>query len=186
MTEVPEYLFERSRERRRDLGLLSDEGAPADAAAIADSPSGASALATPAAAAPAPVVVAPPVEPPKPLSPAAQSAMSRQKIPMWVLPVLFLLPVWGFTYVQLLEDDEAVAVTALSRGAQVYSSAGCAACHGAGGGGGVGYQLNEGEVLLTFADIDPMIEWINAGTTDRKSTRLNSSHTDISRMPSSA
>jgi len=85
---------------------------------------------------------------------------------MWILPVLFLLPVWGLTYVQLLEDDTATTVTALSRGAQVYSSAGCAACHGAGGGGGVGYQLNDGEVLLTFAGIDPMIDWINAGTTE--------------------
>jgi len=163
LTEVPEYLFERSRERRRALGLLSDDGAPADGP-TAETPSGAPALATQAAPAPA-VMVAPPIEPPKPLSPAAQSAVSRQKIPMWVLPVLFLLPVWGFTYVQLLEDDAAVAVTALSRGAQIYSSAGCAACHGAGGAGGVGYQLNDGEVIISFADIDPMIDWINAGTT---------------------
>ena len=32
----------------------------------------------------------------------------------------------------------------------------------------------------------PREEWLLPGDTDRKSTRLNSSHTDISRMPSSA
>jgi len=165
LTEVPDYLLERSQERRRALGLLSDEGAPTTAS-TADAASGAPAPGVAATPAPAPVVVAPPVEVPKPLSPAAQAAMSRHKIPMWVMPVLFLLPVWGLTYVQLLEDDAAVEVTALSRGAQVYTSAACAACHGSGGSGGVGYQLNDGEVLLTFAEIDPMIEWITAGTTE--------------------
>lgn len=85
---------------------------------------------------------------------------------MWVLPVLFLLPVWGFTYVRLLEDDAAAEVTALSRGAEIYAVNQCAGCHGGGGGGGVGYQLNEGEVLLTFPTIDPMLDWIAAGTVE--------------------
>ena len=164
MTEVPEYLFERSRERRRALGLLDDDGGAA--APAADSGGGGAAtpaVATPAAAAPAPAAVAPPVEPPKPLSPAAQSQISRDKIPLWVLPVLFLLPIWGFTYVQLLDPDTAEPVTALSTGAAIYTQ--CAACHGpAGGGEGVGYQLSDGEVLLTFPTIEPMLEWIAAGT----------------------
>ncbi len=162
MTEVPDYLFERSRDRRRALGLLSDDGAPSGDSTEASS---APAVATPAAAAPA-VAVAAYVEPPKPLSPAAVAAIERHKVPLWVLPVLFLLPVWGFTYVQLLEDDAAVELTALSTGAQIYATNQCAGCHGGGGGGGVGYQLNDGEVLLTFPTIDPMLEWIAAGTVD--------------------
>ena len=35
-------------------------------------------------------------------------------------------------------------------------------------------------------DALPLLDVIYAGALDRKSTRLNSSHTDISRMPSSA
>ena len=165
MTEVPEYLFERSRERRRDLGLLTGDGSGPDGGGgeVSSAPV---AAATPAVAAPAAAAVAPYIEPPKPLSPAAQAAISREKIPLWMLPVLFLLPVWGFTYIQLLEDDAPDVITALSRGAQIYGSSGCSGCHGAGGGGGVGYQLNEGEVLLTFPTIDPTLEWIAAGTDD--------------------
>ncbi|MCB0991870.1 MAG: c-type cytochrome [Acidimicrobiales bacterium] len=166
MTEVPEYLLERSRERRRALGLLGDDGgAPA-----ASSDGGASPA--PVAAAPAPVAAAAPAaveskpEPPKPDSPEVAAAKSRHKIPMWVLPVLFLLPVWGITYVQMMADEEVTEVTALSEGAQVYNARGCAGCHGAGGGGGVGYPFTEGSVLLTFPTIDPMLDWIAAGTTE--------------------
>ena len=158
MTEVPEYLLERSRERRRALGLLGDDGgAPA-----ASSDGGASPA--PVAAAPAPVAAAAPAaveskpEPPKPDSPEVAAAKSRHKIPMWVLPVLFLLPVWGITYVQMMADEEVTEVTALSEGAQVYNARGCAGCHGAGGGGGVGYPFIEGSVLLTFPTIDPFSE----------------------------
>lgn len=162
MTEVPDYLFERSRERRRALGLLSDDG---EAGGGGDAAAAAPAVASPAAAAPAAAAaIAPPIEPPKPLSPAAQSAVSRDKVPMWILPVLFLLPIWGFTYVQLLEDDAPIPDTALNRGAAVYATNQCASCHGGTGGGGVGYQLNDGEALLTFPTVDPMLDWIAAGT----------------------
>lgn len=163
MTEVPEYLFERSRERRIALGLLDDDG---DSGSGAASGAAAPAVSASASAGPAAAVIVAPVEPPKPLSPAAQAAVSRHKIPLWVLPVLFLLPVWGFTYVRLLEDTATIEVTALSTGAQIYTSNQCVACHGGGGEGGVGYQLNNGEVLLTFPSIDPMLEWIQAGTSD--------------------
>ena len=165
MTEVPEYLFERSKERRRALGLLSDDGGSSDGGegAAATTP----AVASPAAAARAATgPIAPHVEPPRPLSPAALAGISRDKVPLWVLPVLFLLPIWGFTYVQLLDDDAVAPVTALSTGAQIFATNQCASCHGGGGGGGVGYQLNDGEVLLTFASIDPMLDWIAAGTED--------------------
>ena len=49
-------------------------------------------------------------------------------------------------------------------------------------------------VLALFAEgllrligvIPPLLPWLKITLKDRKSTRLNSSHTDISRMPSSA
>ena len=45
----------------------------------------------------------------------------------------------------------------------------------------------KGESLKEYWDYTHKIfEWADGGTSDRKSTRLNSSHTDISRMPSSA
>ena len=45
--------------------------------------------------------------------------------------------------------------------------------------------VREEDVLVTDATLAPGYGLLN-GATDRKSTRLNSSHTDISRMPSSA
>lgn len=164
MTEVPDYLLERSRERRRALGLLSDDGGAPAAASSEGGAAPAPVAAAPVAAAAAPAAVAAEPEPPKPDSPEVAAAKSRHKIPMWVLPVLFLLPVWGLAYVQMMGEEEVTEVTALSEGAQVYSARGCAGCHGSGGGGGVGYQLSEGEVLLTFPTVEPMVEWIVAGT----------------------
>ena len=38
----------------------------------------------------------------------------------------------------------------------------------------------------TDSELDKIVEEYNIHNLDRKSTRLNSSHTDISRMPSSA
>ena len=42
------------------------------------------------------------------------------------------------------------------------------------------------QVLLTDYDIEPVDVKINSSEQDRKSTRLNSSHIEESRMPSSA
>ena len=43
-------------------------------------------------------------------------------------------------------------------------------------------QFNTAEMLKSHPEMAKFITWVK----DRKSTRLNSSHTDISRMPSSA
>jgi mono/diheme cytochrome c family protein len=78
---------------------------------------------------------------------------------MWVMPVLFLLPLWGYVYVAFL-GSEAEAEGALVDGAELYTTQGCSGCHGAGGGGGVGYAFSGGEVLLTFPEIGPMLDWV--------------------------
>ena len=49
-----------------------------------------------------------------------------------------------------------------------------------------GVQLNRGLALLAQGTAEQAKEAFLAAAEDRKSTRLNSSHTDISRMPSSA
>ena len=46
--------------------------------------------------------------------------------------------------------------------------------------------LREVRLALLEADVNVMVVRSFLGRVDRKSTRLNSSHTDISRMPSSA
>jgi mono/diheme cytochrome c family protein len=165
LTEVPEYLLERSRERRRALGLSGGEGGEGEAAAPAASTgddagdAGAVAVAPAAStAAPAEVVETAP-EPRAPDPPWVLAARSRHKIPMWVLPVLFLLPIWGYVYVAFL-GTEAQAEGALVDGAELYITQGCSGCHGAGGGGGVGYAFTDGELLLTFPEIGPMLDWV--------------------------
>jgi len=167
LTEVPDYLLERSRERRRALGLSGGEGgeASAPAAASAEDAGDAGAVAVaPAAreASPAEVVEAAP-EPRAPDPPWVLAARRRHKIPMWVMPVLFLLPIWGYVYVAFL-GTEAEAEGALVDGAELYVTQGCSGCHGAGGGGGVGYAFTDGELLLTFPEIGPMLDWVARAT----------------------
>lgn len=78
------------------------------------------------------------------------------------MPVIALLPLWGFLYVGTLSEPETEVEGQLALGATVYQQ--CAGCHGANGGGGSGRQLSDGEVLLTFPAIDEMLEFINVGS----------------------
>ena len=173
MTEVPEHLLQRSRERREALGLSSgdtasgdagaaESSAPAPAAASAEEPAGE------AAAPPAPVAAAAPVEPepvapPPPPPPYVQAALRRSRIPVWAMPVVALLPVWAFVYAATLETGGGEASGPLAIGAEVYSS-NCASCHGASGGGGTGPQLAGGEVVKTFPDAAEMTEFVKQGS----------------------
>ena len=80
MTEIPEHLLKRSRERRQALGLSSEGGeAGSDApAASADAPATTTPAAAPAPAARAtpPTPAAPP--PPKPVPAYVQAAQRRR------------------------------------------------------------------------------------------------------------
>ncbi|WP_419944234.1 c-type cytochrome [Candidatus Poriferisodalis sp.] len=172
MTEVPEYLLERSRQRRIALGVLEDDG------------SGAGGAAAPAAAATAETAAAGPsqaqmiaaakeaakleVEPEAPADPTwVVAAQTRHRIPIWVLPVLFCLPLWAFVYVKLTEPPPE-PITAINEGAATYAVR-CASCHVGDGSGsdgsGVGRPLWNGEVLLTFPSLDDsFIEWLAVGS----------------------
>ena len=164
MTEVPEHLLQRSRERRAALGLGGDtSGAPAEATSATPAPT---AAATPAPAAPAPVPAAPaaPPPPPPPPPPYVTAAMTRPKIPVWALPVLAMLPIWAIVYAGVLfVPEEGITDPVLLEGQGIFDQS-CASCHGNDGGGGVGRPLNAGEVVLTFPDPADHIAFVSEGS----------------------
>jgi mono/diheme cytochrome c family protein len=84
-------------------------------------------------------------------------------MPVWVVPVLLLLPVWAIYYVGMLESPPAAATGLLGEGQVIYAAS-CAGCHGGTGGGAVGLKLNDGEVLLTFPDLGSHISWVINGS----------------------
>jgi mono/diheme cytochrome c family protein len=170
VTEIPEHLLKRSRERRSAIGQGGDAAAdaPADAAG-ANAPATTPATTTPAVApaasgpparTPAPAPAAPP--PPKPEPVYVQAAKQRRKIPFWAMATLSLMPLWGFMYVRAVTEPAEVVEGPLGVGAEIYSS--CASCHGAGGGGGVGYAFSGGTVLETFPHIEDQIRYVHYGT----------------------
>ena len=171
MTEVPEYLLERSRQRRIDLGLLEDDGSGGaaaatgtpDSATLASSgPSTADVIAAAKADAKLELQAEPGIEPLW-----VSAARSRTRIPMWALPVMFFLPLWAFVYVKLTEPPPE-PVTAITEGAATYAAR-CVSCHGGAGagseGGGVGRPLYNGEILLTFPRLEAdMLHWLEVGS----------------------
>ena len=167
MTEVPEHLLARSRERRAALGLTG--GTPAEpGAAPAPAPSAAApaTVAESAAAAPAVAAATPAeVEEPKPVPAHLTPAAARSRIPVWMVPVLAVLPFWGILYVGAFGSREkAEALTGAALGAQVYRAQGCSACHGASGEGGVGPAITGGEAAKTFPEEADHISWVKTGS----------------------
>jgi len=167
VTEIPEHLLRRSKERRSALGLGGDASGEAGAGQAAegqDAPAAAAPstqVAPTTAPAPAPVAAAAPPPPPPP--PYVVAAQSRRKIPFWAVPVLAVLPVWGFVYAgSLSTPEEDLSDPVLVLGEQVFAQ--CSGCHGANGEGGIGRPLNGGEVLLTFPDIEDHVAWVTEGS----------------------
>jgi mono/diheme cytochrome c family protein len=164
VTEIPEHLLKRSRERRSSLGLPTEGGSESGGA---EPPSGDTPAVSPAAgsvpatraAAPAPA----PAPPPKPIPAYVQASLRRRRIPLWAMPVVALLPVWLFVYVNAMKPSTAGPVGPLAEGSSVYTSK-CVSCHGGTGEGGVGYQLSQGEVQKTFPKIEDQIPFVFKGT----------------------
>lgn len=161
MTEIPEHLLKRSRERRQAMG--GSEPGSGDAAAAGTAPAASTGPSTspavPARAAAPAIPAAPP--PPKPEPAYVLAEKRRAKIPIWVMPVVGLLPLWIFMYAKAMQPPTVELVGPLAAGAQVFNS--CASCHGSNGEGGVGYQLNNGEVLKTFPQLQDQITYIYTG-----------------------
>ncbi|MDQ3737730.1 MAG: hypothetical protein M3337_01000 [Actinomycetota bacterium] len=175
MTEIPEHLLKRSRERRAQLtGGTTEPGPSADAADSGDAgeqpASNVPATTAPAAAAPAtgpasraPTAAAPPAPEPVPDSPVVAAAKSRPKIPFWAMAGLSLMPIWAFMYVRALTEPPEVPEGPLGIGAAEFGS--CASCHGTGGElSSSARQLSDGEVLLTFPNIEDQLRWVYFGS----------------------
>lgn len=166
MTEIPEHLLKKAAAAR---AAKEGKAAPADdtaGAAPADSPGEAVAPAEKAAPAkkqePLPTLATPPAAA-VPDIPVVAAARNRKRVPYWAAPVLALLPLWGIVYLSAVQPPPEGEGDPLVIGAEVYSSAGCAGCHGADGGGGAGAQVNEGNVIQTFADPLDQVHWLAFG-----------------------
>lgn len=161
MTEIPEHLLKRSKERRAAIGGEDAPDAPA-ASATPDADASADATATPSVpAVAAAAAVEAPTPVPEPLRPEVAAALKRRKIPYWAMPVLAALPLWAYVYQATLEPAPTGETTPLALGEAVYASRGCASCHGATGGGGVGPAL--GGVLELFPDYRDHVMWVKLG-----------------------
>jgi hypothetical protein len=170
VTEIPEHLLKRSRDRRAALGLGGGEAQPSgEAAAEAPAPSPATtAAATPAAAAPAgpagrrPGPAPAEAPPPKPDPPYVAAAKRRARIPMWAMAALSLMPIWAFMYVRSLTESAPTVEGPMAIGDEVYGD--CSSCHGGSGEGGTGRALADGEVNKTFPHIEDQVRFVYFGT----------------------
>jgi len=163
MTEIPEHLLKRSRERKAALsGESGDAETPAEETSTAVEPAAAPAAAPAVAAAPLPDVPAEPV--PVKAAPYVEQYQERKKMPFWIAPVLLALPVWALFYVGTLERVPQGLTGLLGEGEELYIESGCSGCHGAEGGGGIGPALAGGEVHITFTSIEDQMAWIARGS----------------------
>ena len=166
MTEIPEHLLKRSRERRSALGLGGDDAGAAPAASATPAttasaaPAAAAAPAAPAGRAAAAAPAAPPK--PKPDSPVVAAYKKRRRIPFWAMAALSFLPIWAFMYARAVTAQPVEAAGPLGMGAEVYG--GCESCHGAAGQGVSGPAFAEGEVLATFPHIEDQLRFVYFGT----------------------
>ncbi len=163
MTEIPEHLLKRSRERRAALGLGGDD-APAGAEAPASAPAEAAPVpaATPAPA-PAAAVEEAKAAPPPPDPAYIQAAKRRKRIPYWAMPVLAALPLWGYVYVRTLEPPPAGETDPFVLGAETFTAS-CASCHGASGDGiGTAPGFTDGAVVETWPDWRDHVMWVRLG-----------------------
>jgi mono/diheme cytochrome c family protein len=169
LTEIPEHLLRRSRERRAALGLGGDGegggGGDALPAKTETTPARAGGAASPAKAAPAaaPAVFEPPVAVPVAYVPRP-TGPHKLPVPLWVMPVLIAIPLWAFFFPAAFSNHQKAAVTdPITIGNQVYHSA-CSTCHGQNGEGGVGPALHGGVAAITFPNIQDHINWVKNGS----------------------
>ena len=163
VTEIPEHLLKRSKERRAAAGGGDAAATPA-ASASASTDVATTASAAPAkAAAPAKKAAPAAPPPPKPDPPFVAAAKNRKRVPFWAMATLSLLPIWGFMYVQGVKPEAKVIHGPLGDGTEVYS-ANCSGCHGVAGGGGAGRPFIDGAVVTTFPHIEDQINLVYVGS----------------------
>jgi mono/diheme cytochrome c family protein len=188
LTEVPEHLLKRSRERRAALGLEGGEtpasasGSPGQAeeaeAATESTPVPAAAAATPAPASGSTAVEEARAAPPKPEPAYVQAAKARKRIPYWAMPVLAALPLWGYVYVRTLEPPPTGETDPLVLGTELYL-ANCASCHGASGQGVSAPAFVDGAVVETWPDWRDHVMWVKLGTDGWPAATYGASNTPV-------
>ena len=156
MTEIPEHLLKRSRAAK---GTPEPSGDAAGSAVESTSPASAPASSGPAAIAAAAAAIPrdpePAAEPDLP--PYIVAANKRKKLPLWSFLLVGALPLWAISFAGTMQQPE-VEDPLFEEAALAYEqTGGCSGCHGAAGGGGVGYKFSEGEIVRTFPEpIDQM------------------------------
>ena len=166
MTEVPDHLLQRSRDRRAALGLGGgdDGGGAGSAGETAPAASASSDVETTAAARPAAITPAEsPAAPPKPVPAYVQASLRRKKIPLWVMPVLAFLPLWAIVYVNTLSKAPSTTPTQAEAGTTIFAAK-CSSCHQADGSGGAGRPLYQGSVVKTFPNIAEQLQFVWLGS----------------------
>lgn len=160
MTEIPEHLLKRSKERKAAISGESTEPQEAPTTSAAVEPAQ-----TAAPAPQQPEVEEVQAEVVEKVAPYIEVAQSRKKMPYWVVPVLLTLPVWALMYVGTLERVPQGLTGLLGEGEELYVESGCAGCHGGEGGGGIGPAFADGEVHVSFTSLEDQIVWIAKGST---------------------
>lgn len=155
MTEIPEHLLARSRARKGGAAAAPTPEAAASAAP-AETKAAAPAKADAAPARPKPVKVD---------SPQVAYEKARPKVPPWAAVMLVALPIWALIYAFTLDPETPKELGPLAAGAQVYSTKGCAGCHGGTGDGSAAVPaLSKGEVLKTFKTPAEQVRWVFLGS----------------------
>jgi mono/diheme cytochrome c family protein len=168
VTEIPEHLLRRSKERR--AALSGEEGAATAEAAAAVTETPAGSMPVPADApspeaapggggAGAPSTGRPAVAEPEP---APRIGPTLTRIPIWIMPVLVGLPLWGLIYIGAFGARNVNNKDPVIVGGSIFA-ANCSSCHGANGEGGVGPKLNGGEVVQEWPKLADHITWVHTG-----------------------
>ena len=181
MTEIPEHLLKRSKERRSAIGggdAPAEESAPAGEVEAAPA-------AAPVAPAAAAAAVPEPAPVPEPVRPEVAAALSRRKIPYWAIPVLAALPLWAYVYQATLEPAPTGELTPLEAGGAVYVSAACARAATAPAAGSASVPGFEG-VLETWPDFRDHMMWVRLGNGAGSSSRASRSTAPTTRRPTTA
>ncbi|MFM7665614.1 MAG: hypothetical protein ACKO61_03995, partial [Actinomycetota bacterium] len=114
MTEVPDYLLKRSKDRRAVLSGGTPSAEPSASKEVAKTAT--------SSAAPAIAAEALPPPPPKPDPAYVVAAKTRKKIPFWAMATLSLLPVWAFLYLLAVRPQEREASGPMAIGAAAYNA----------------------------------------------------------------
>ncbi len=162
MTEIPEHLLARSKARRAVLagGDAGDTAVPA----VVDAPAASGAADTTAATAAATSAPTQAAAPPPKVPTYVRAANERKRAPFWAVSLMAVLPLWGMFYFLTLDPPTPRESSPLAMGAEIYSSKGCAGCHGATGSGGVGPGFTNGKILATFPNPGDHLKWTFLGS----------------------